>query len=160
MQSSQRAFELRAGKYLCSRCGLTTDKCKVRQACATPCTHQPPLPSASDQIVPVQGTITISGRELHASHKLHFMQKYRLYFCRGRGKTATEDPRHLAAPCTGITKKGRENLAKIDKGEFTRAHAGRDGLTKFLRAATHGMAVEEISAAAAPAAACAAHCQG
>ncbi|CAK0893103.1 unnamed protein product [Prorocentrum cordatum] len=95
MQSSQHAFELRAGKYLCSRCGLTTDKCKVRQACATPCTHQPPLPSASDQIVPVQGTITIAGRELHASHKLHFMQKYRLYFCRGCGKTATEEQKKL-----------------------------------------------------------------
>ncbi|CAK0796375.1 unnamed protein product, partial [Prorocentrum cordatum] len=62
------------------------------------------------------------------------------------------DPRHRAAPCMGITRKGQENLANIDSGLFTRAHAGCDGVTQFVRAATHGMAVEECSAAAALAA--------
>jgi len=82
------------------------------------------------------------------------MQNFSMYFCRECGKTATEDPRHLAAPCGGITRKGKENFAKIDKGSFTRSHAGRDGRTPFVKAVPHGMAVEE-TASAAPAAAAA-----
>ena len=82
---------------------------------------------------------------------MHFMQKFTMCFCSECGKTAAEDPRHLAAPCGGITRKGKENLAKIDKGSFTRSHAGRDGRTPFVKAVTHGMAVEK-TASAAPAA--------
>ncbi|CAK0850274.1 unnamed protein product, partial [Prorocentrum cordatum] len=152
LQSSSHSSELCASKYRCSTCRLTAGKRAARQACATLCQPAAPLPVASEQVVPVEGAAAVFGRPLRDSHKLHFMQKFCLHVCRECGKTATEDPRHLAAPCTGVTRKGKENLADIDKGLFTRARAGRDGLTPYVRAAAHGMAVDEAVAAAALAA--------
>ncbi|CAK0848684.1 unnamed protein product, partial [Prorocentrum cordatum] len=141
--ASPHSYVLHSSKYRCSSCGVTVDKAQIRPACATPCQPVAPQPVASDQVAPAQGAATLCGRELHSSHKLHFSQKCCMYFCRECGKTATEDPRHLASPCGGLTRKGKDNLAKIDKGLFTRARAGRDSLAPYIRAASHGMAVEQ-----------------
>ena len=56
-------------------------------------------------------------------------------FCTVCGRYATVDGRHLAAPCEGrnvqISRKGRENLSRIEAGLYPR----REGVPKALRAA-------------------------
>ena len=63
----------------------------------------------------------VGGKQLHSSHRLQLWLRHSLYFCVRCGCTATTDPRHLLGECVEATRKGRENLARIQKG----LHPGR-----------------------------------
>eukprot|EP00959_Pyramimonas_sp_CCMP1952_P462820 9483880-Pyramimonas_sp.AAC.1 len=46
------------------------------------------------------------------------MKAYGLFFCMTCGRTATADARHLSGVCSPPTRKGGENLRRIQKGLF------------------------------------------
>ena len=95
-------------------------------------------PVQAGGIVPLDGEVEMEGKVLHPSHSLQHRGQYNLYFCGHCGKTASLDPRHLVQACTGETKKGRQNLARIRKGLYP--HPGGPPETILAaRAAQAGM---------------------
>ena len=111
-------------KWLCALCHEVVPVQSISAFAETPCTSaSQDLSSLGDMgVVRASGSVTVGGKVCHASHVLQFWPKFGLHFCSVCGKTATEDPRHLVAECKA-TKKGFENLKRIQKGLFP-SHAG------------------------------------
>ena len=76
-----------------------------------------------------------AGREVHPPHTVKRWERFLMTFCTTCGRYATVDGRHLAAVCEGrnfrISRKGRENLSRIEAGLYPR----REGVPKALQAA-------------------------
>ena len=61
------------------------------------------------------------GKVLHPSHRVQLWPRHSLFFRTRCGCTATTDPRQLAGESGVASRKGRENLARIQRG----LHPGR-----------------------------------
>ena len=127
--SSSHCFVRAARHWACALCHQLVNRSCLVEACASPCSAVAGVvePHPADVIRAAGSEVWVGGIALHPSRRLQLWPRHSLYFCSRCGFTATTDPRQLAGVCGvgdghGVaTRKGRENLARIQKG----LHPGR-----------------------------------
>ena len=129
LQASSHRFERCDASWRCEVCNIVVPASRLIEAAKTQCRGLP----VSD--VGAGGGGLAAGREVHPSHTVQRWERYLMSFCTTCGRYATVDGRHLAAKCEGrnrkISRKGRENLSRIEAGLYPR----REGVPKALQAA-------------------------
>ena len=133
---SQHAWTKVQGRWLCTRCRMIAPSSQIFDVAETPCSPVVATPVGQGSGFPpgveaVTGALSVGGREVHSSHRMHVWHEYSLLFCSVCGKSATTDARHLCKRCEP-SKKGRENLARIRKGIFP-SHQGAPKVVQEAR---------------------------
>ena len=130
LAASAHAFLQTGSKFRCSSCELIVPASRLVTAASTPCPGRP----VSREIGAGARGSCVAGREVHPTHKVHYWSKYALSFCTACGKYATLDGRHLATRCLGSSRKGRENLSRIEQGLYPRREGVPARLQEVLEA--------------------------
>ena len=129
VRASSHSFERCDASWRCAVCDIVVPASRLIEAASTQCRGLPVC------AVGAGGGELAAGRAVHSSHSVQRWERFLMTFCTVCGKYATLDGRHLAAPCEGrnsqISRKGRENLSRIEAGLYPR----REGVPKALQAA-------------------------
>ena len=121
------------GRWICTACHDSCPRVGLRDWLISTCIPVAQGPKASR---PSSGkSVQIGGGLIHPTHPAEFSSTLGVWYCTACGATGAELLKHLAAKCPGtMTKAGRQNIARIERGLYPGSSAKAKAYNHQLQA--------------------------